>query len=125
MQVAEEAERALERADEAFERFDIDAVVAQLSAAIRGFTAAGEPCRAALACVRLGDVFANLMGNLTASRAWFARARRLVADQPACLEQGWVAVAAIAAALVAAAVVALKGRGVEAFKEHEPEFQEA
>ena len=37
----------------------------------------------------------------------------------------WVAVAAIAAALVAAAVVALKGRGVEASKEHEPELQEA
>jgi hypothetical protein len=36
-----------------------------------------------------------------------------------------VAVAAIAAALVAAAVVALKGRGVEASKEHKPEFQEA
>ena len=37
----------------------------------------------------------------------------------------WVAVAAIAVALVAAAVVALKGRGVEASKEHKPEFQEA
>ena len=37
----------------------------------------------------------------------------------------WVAVAAIAAALVAAAVAALKGRGVEASKEHEPELQEA
>ncbi len=37
----------------------------------------------------------------------------------------WVAVAAIAAALVADAVAALKGRGVEASKEHEPELQEA
>jgi hypothetical protein len=36
-----------------------------------------------------------------------------------------VAVAAISAALVAAAVIALKGRGVEASKEHEPELQEA
>ena len=37
----------------------------------------------------------------------------------------WVAVAAIAVALVAAAVAALKVRGVEASKEHEPEWQEA
>ena len=37
----------------------------------------------------------------------------------------WVAVAAIAAALVAAAVAALKVRGVEASKGHEPELQEA
>ena len=46
-----------------------------------------------MACVRLGDVFANGLGNLTVGRAWFARARRLVADQPPCIEQGWVAVA--------------------------------
>jgi hypothetical protein len=63
--------------------------------------------------VRLGDVLANLMGNLTAGRAWFARARRLVEDQPPCLEQGWVAVAAMGcdvddpAELLAAAELAL------------------
>ena len=66
-----------------------------------------------MACVRLGDVFANAMGNLTAGRAWFARARRLVEDQPPCLEQGWVAVAAMGcdvddpAELLAAAELAL------------------
>ncbi len=48
-----------------------------------------------MACVQLGDTFANLLGNLTAARAWFTRASRLVADQPPCLEQGWVAVAAM------------------------------
>ncbi len=69
--------------------------VVHLSAAIRGFTAADEPCRAAMACVRLGELLANGMGNLTAGRAWFARARRLVEDQPPCVEQGWVAVAAM------------------------------
>ena len=37
----------------------------------------------------------------------------------------WVALAAIAAALDAAAMVALRGCGVEASKEHEPELQEA
>ena len=91
----EEAERALQLADESYSRFDAEAVVAHVSTAIRGFTAAADNKRAALACVRLGDVYANAMGNLTASRAWFSRARRLIADEPPCLEQGWVAVAAM------------------------------
>jgi tetratricopeptide (TPR) repeat protein len=95
MGAPEDAERAQLEAGAALERGDVDAAVAHLSTAIRGFTAAREPCRAAMACVRLGDVYANVMGNLTASRAWFTRARRLVEDQPPCLEQGWVAVAAM------------------------------
>lgn len=89
------AERALEFADEAIARADVEDAVAHLSAAIRGFTAADESRQAAMACVRLGDTLANAMGNLTASRAWFARARRLVEKEPPCLEQGWVAVAAM------------------------------
>jgi tetratricopeptide (TPR) repeat protein len=90
-----DAERALEHADEARARFDVEALITHLSAAIRGFTAADAPCRAAMACVQLGDVLSNLMGNVTAGHAWFARAARLVADQPPCVEQGWVAVAAM------------------------------
>jgi hypothetical protein len=74
----EAAERALELADEAIARADVEGAVAHLSGAIRGFTAADEKRRAAMACLRLGDTMANAMGNLTASRAWFARARRLV-----------------------------------------------
>jgi tetratricopeptide (TPR) repeat protein len=111
--VIEGAERSLESADEAVARFDVDAAMAHLSAAVRGFTSAGDPCRAAMASVRLGDLLANAMGNLTAGRAWFARAWRLVEDLPACLEQGWVAVAAMGcdvddpAALLAAAELAL------------------
>ncbi|PLS76383.1 MAG: hypothetical protein CYG61_02320 [Actinobacteria bacterium] len=93
MSSVDQAERALELADAAFARFDVDAVVAHLSAAIRGFTAADEKCRAAMACVRLGETLANAMGNLTASRAWFARARRLVEEEPPCLEQGWAVAA--------------------------------
>jgi tetratricopeptide (TPR) repeat protein len=92
---APQAEEALEQADAAFARFDFEAVVTHLSAAIRGFTAAEEPCRAAMACVQLGKVLGSFLGNLTASRAWFQRAERLVADAPPCLEQGWVAVAAM------------------------------
>jgi tetratricopeptide (TPR) repeat protein len=95
MTASEEAARAIELADEAFARFDLDAMIAHLSAAIRGYTAAGEPCPAAMACVRLGQAMTNFLGNQTAGRAWFARAARLVEDQPPCLEQGWVAVAAM------------------------------
>ena len=48
-----------------------------------------------MACARLGDVLANAMGNLTAGRAWFARASRLLEDAEPCVEQGWVAIAAM------------------------------
>ena len=110
---SDDAERSLALADEALARLDLDAVVAHLSAAIRCFTAADERCRAAMACARLGDTMANGLGNLTAGRAWFARAWRLVQDEPACVEQGWVAVAAMGcnvddpAVLLAAAELAL------------------
>jgi tetratricopeptide (TPR) repeat protein len=89
------AEQAMAAADEAFGRFDVEAMVTHLSAAVRGFTAAGLRSRAAMASARLGDVYANAMGNPTAGRAWYARARRLLADEPPCVEQGWVAVAAM------------------------------
>src|SRR5688500_18691795 len=91
----EEAKRALELADQASARHDFERAVAHRSAAIRELTAADDRGRAAMACVRLGQTLAIGLGNLTASRAWFARARRLVEDQPACLEQGWVALAAL------------------------------
>jgi tetratricopeptide (TPR) repeat protein len=91
----QDAEGALARADEAFGRFDVDGFVAHLSAAIRAYTELGEPAAAAMACVRLGDAYVNALGNLNAGRAWFCRARRLVADLEPCIEQGWVAVAAM------------------------------
>ena len=90
-----DAQRSLELADEAYARFDVDAVVAHLSAAIRGFTAADDPRAASMACLRLGDVMVNALGNLTAARAWFNRAVRLVAPLDPCVEQGWAAVAAM------------------------------
>jgi hypothetical protein len=80
-----DAQRALELAGAAWGERDVSAIVAHLSAAVRGFTAAGDSRAAAMACVQLGDVFSNLMGNCTAGRAWFARARRLVGDQPPCI----------------------------------------
>ena len=90
-----DAVRQMEMADRAMQASGVDAAAAHLSAAIREFTAAGDRRRAALACVRLGDLFAFAMGNLTAARAWFLRATRLVEDEPPCIEQGWVAVAAM------------------------------
>ncbi len=95
MGAAEDARQAVVDAEAARATGDVDAVVAHLSAAIRGFTEAQDPCAAAMACAHLGDVYANWLGNATAARAWFLRARRLVEDQPPCLEQGWVAVAAM------------------------------
>jgi tetratricopeptide (TPR) repeat protein len=95
MSRVEEAERALELADDAGARADVEALVTHLSAAVRSLTAAGDRRRAAMACARLGDALANGIGNLTAGRAWFARAARLVEDEAPCVEQGWVAVAAM------------------------------
>jgi tetratricopeptide (TPR) repeat protein len=86
-------ERSVELADEALRRYDVDALLAHLSAAVRELTAAGDNRGAAMASARLGDLIATALGNLPAGRAWFARARRLVADEPPCIEQGWVAVA--------------------------------
>lgn len=89
------ATRALAEADAAYARMDVEALVAQLAAAIRSFTAAGAVRPAAMTSARLGDAYANALGNRTASRAWIARAERLLADEPDCVEQGWVAVAAM------------------------------
>ncbi len=90
-----DADRELELAGKALEAFDAQAAAGHLSAAIRALTAAGDSRQAALVCARLGDLYANAMGNTTAARAWFLRATRLIEDEPPCVEQGWVAVAAL------------------------------
>ena len=109
----EEADRSLAMADEALARLDVAAAVAYLSAAVRRLTEDRECRAAAMACVRLGDVLINFMGNATAGKTWFLRARRLIEDEPPCLEQGYAAVAAMGcdvddpAELLAAAELAL------------------
>lgn len=90
-----DADRELELAAEAMATFDAESAAMHLSAAIRALTAAGDCRRAALVCAQLGDLYANAMGNGTAARAWFVRATRLIDDEPPCVEQGWVAVAAM------------------------------
>jgi tetratricopeptide (TPR) repeat protein len=82
-------------ADEALEAGRIDEAVALLSAAVREFTASGDRRQAAVTCARLGDLFALTIGNLTAARSWYTRAIRLLEAEPPCIEQGWVAVAAL------------------------------
>lgn len=112
--VVDEGVQHLDVAEQALATFDVDVALEHLSAAIRGFTAAGDRRRAAMACARLGDVYAQAVGNLTAARVWFRRAARLVEDEPPCLEQGWVAVASLGcdvddpAELLAAAELALE-----------------
>src|SRR5688572_11004749 len=92
----------------------VDARVAQLSATVRELTRAGDHRRAAMACVDLGYAYETLLGNLTAARAWFTRAMRLLEHEPPCVEQGWVAIAAMGcdvddpAVLLAAAELALE-----------------
>jgi tetratricopeptide (TPR) repeat protein len=93
--VEEAGVRAFELAEEALARFDGEAAAGHLSVAVRELTAAGDNRRAAMACARLGGLFSDFMGNNTAARAWFVRATRLIEDEPACLEQGWVAVASL------------------------------
>jgi len=90
-----DAQRSLQLAAEARAGFDVEGLVTHLSAAMRALTAAGEVRRAAMVCVDLGDVLANGLGNLTAGRAWFARANALLVAEPPCIEQGWAAVAAM------------------------------
>jgi tetratricopeptide (TPR) repeat protein len=87
--------RAFELAEEALARFDGDEAASHLAVAVRELTAAGDNRGAAMACARLGGLFSDFLGNNTAARAWFVRARRLIEDEPPCLEQGWVAIASL------------------------------
>jgi tetratricopeptide (TPR) repeat protein len=72
-----------------------DALVGHLSAAVRTWTAQHRPREAAMACVELGTAYAYALGNLTASRAWYQRAERMIADEPDCVERGWIVLAAM------------------------------
>lgn len=87
--------RLVALADEAVAAHDVEVAIEHLSAAVRAFTAAGDNRAAALACARLGDIFGTIVRNTTAARAWCLRATRLIADEPPCIEQGWVAVTAM------------------------------
>src|SRR4051812_23208236 len=89
---AEGPEAAMAAAQASFAAGDFDGVLGNLSAAIRGFTAADRPREAAMACAPLGDAM-TIAGNAAAGRARQTRAMRLGAELEPCIEQGWVAVA--------------------------------
>lgn len=74
---------------------DPDGALVHLAAAVRRLTELGEVRRAALACAELGDLLQTVLANRVAARPWFRRAERLVADEEPCVEQGWVALAAL------------------------------
>ncbi len=87
------ASAALARATTAFLEGRLQPGIDELSAALRGFTDAGDVRRAAVTCARLGWAFETFVGNRTAAKVWFDRAARMLRDEPDCLEQGWVALA--------------------------------
>jgi tetratricopeptide (TPR) repeat protein len=92
---ADEAADVFAPVDEAVAAGDADRAIVLLSAAVRDQTDRGDRRRAAMACARLGDVFASMLGNKVAARPWFVRAERLVEDEPPCIEQGYVAIASM------------------------------
>lgn len=90
-----DASTVLARAEAAFEDGHVQSGIDILSSALRAATAAGDVHTAAMVSARLGFVFEAFIGNRVAARTWFQRAIRLLADQPDCVEQGWVALAGL------------------------------
>jgi DNA-binding NarL/FixJ family response regulator len=64
---------------------------AHLRIAFLGYQRVGNRRRAALAASHLGRVEHDGLGRTSAANGWSSRARRLIASEPRCLEQGWVA----------------------------------
>lgn len=89
------ASSALARSDAALQCGEVQVAFDVLSAALRGFTGDEDVREVAMTCARMGSLVESFVGNRTAARAWFARAARLLRDEPDCLEQGWVALAGV------------------------------
>lgn len=95
--------------------FDDDLVGArrELEVAYREWKGAGEPRAAALVAVDLADLHSSGFGNRVVGQGWLSRARRLLAGEGPCVEQGYVELALIACdddvdRLEAAAAMALE-----------------
>jgi hypothetical protein len=82
----------LQQADDAIAGGDLDGAIVHLSAAIRARTAQGDNGAAAMACIRLGDLYAYGLMSKVAARPWYTRAIRLLEDEDPCVEQGWAAI---------------------------------
>ena len=63
---------------------------ADLRIAFLDYQHEGNRRRAALAASHLGRVEHDGLGRISAANGWNSRARRLIAGEPRCLEQGWV-----------------------------------
>ena len=64
--------------------------------AFREWRNAGEPRAAALVAALLADLHSSGFGNRVVGRGWVARARRLLAPEGRCVEQGYVELAVMA-----------------------------
>jgi DNA-binding NarL/FixJ family response regulator len=67
------------------------AAQAHLRIAFLEYQRVGNRRRAALAASHLGRVEHDGLGRISAANGWYSRARRLIASEPRCPEQGWVA----------------------------------
>lgn len=68
----------------------------ELERAFREWRNAGEPRAAALVAALLADLHSSGFGNRVVGRGWVARARRLLAPEGRCVEQGYVGLAVMA-----------------------------
>lgn len=95
LSIGEDPELHLLRGQIALIAADFEVCRRHLEAAVRGFEAAARPARAAVAAGWLGEFFIDGLGQRVVGRGWLARAWRMVADEPPCVEQGWVALALV------------------------------
>lgn len=91
----DDADALVRSADAAMWAGDYDRAIADYSSAVRLQSAAGDNRQAAVTCTQLFAMFNTRMFNKVAGRPWYARAVRLVQDEPPCLEQGYVALAGL------------------------------
>ena len=68
----------------------------ELELAFREWRTQGEVRAAALVAAALGDLHASGFGNRVVGHGWVSRARRLLASEGRCVEQGYVELAVIA-----------------------------
>jgi DNA-binding CsgD family transcriptional regulator len=68
----------------------------ELELAFREWKGQGDPRAAALVAASLADLHASGFGNRVVGQGWVARARRLLASEGRCVEQGYVELAVIA-----------------------------
>ncbi|MGH7722539.1 MAG: tetratricopeptide repeat protein, partial [Candidatus Dormibacteria bacterium] len=92
--------------------YEIDRAIVEMKAAYRQYTRESRPERAAWLASWIAIEELTTRGNPAVARGWLQRARRLLDDRPACVEQGWfllwdAAFAGAPARLTAAAEQAL------------------